>query len=192
MESSDEQLCRDVAERKPGAFDLLVERYQERAYRIAWSVLRDREEAKDCSQEAFLRLHESAGTFAGQSKFSTWFYRILVNCCLDHQRRQRGWRRLVGWRDRRAEAPDEPDPVEQAPAPLTDPTDAVDTERRMSRVWALVDELSPQQRASVTLSCREGLATKEIAAVLNLSEATVRVHLHRALSTLRRRLGEPA
>jgi len=179
VESSDEQLCRAVAEREPGAFDLLVERYQERAYRIAWSVLRDREDARDCSQEAFIRLHESAGSFAGQSKFSTWFYRILVNCCLDQQRRRRGWRRLVGWRDQRADGPDEPDPVE-----------GMDTERRMTKVWALVEELSPQQRAAVTLSCREGLATKDIAAVLNVSEATVRVHLHRALSTLRRRLGD--
>jgi RNA polymerase sigma-70 factor (ECF subfamily) len=192
VESSDEQLCRAVAERKPGAFDLLVERYQERAYRIAWSIVRDREEAKDCSQEAFLRLHESAGSFAGQSKFSTWFYRIVVNCGLDHQRRRRGWRRLLGWRDRRDEAPDAPDPVEQAPAPFTDPAEGLHAERRMSRVWALVEELSPRQRAAVTLSCREGLATKDIAAVLSLSEATVRVHLHRALNTLRRRLGDEA
>jgi len=190
VESSDEQLCRDVAERKPGAFDLLVGRYQERAYRIAWSIVRDREEAKDCSQDAFLRLHEAAGSFAGQSKFSTWFYRILVNCCLDQQRRRRGWRRLVGWRDRRDDGEDEPDPVEQAPAPRTDPLEHVDAERRMSRVWELVEELSPQQRAAVTLQCREGLATKEIAVVLKLSEATVRVHLHRALSTLRKRLGD--
>jgi RNA polymerase sigma-70 factor (ECF subfamily) len=190
VESSDEQLCRAVANREPGAFDRLVERYQERAYRVAWSVLRDREEARDCSQEAFLRLHESASSFAGQSKFSTWFYRILVNCCLDHQRRRRGWRRLVGWADRRADAAEAPDPVEQAAAPFTDPVEGLDTEQRMSRVWALVEELSPQQRAAVTLSCREGLATKDIAAVLNLSEATVRVHLHRALSTLRRRLGD--
>jgi len=192
VESSDEQLCRAVAERKPEAFDLLVERYQERAYRIAWSIVRDREDAKDCSQEAFLRLHESAGSFAGQSKFSTWFYRIVVNCCLDHQRRRRGWRRLLGWRDRRDEAPDAPDPVEQAAAPFADPAEGLHAERRMSRVWALVEELSPQQRAAVTLSCREGLATKEIAAVLSLSEATVRVHLHRALNTLRRRLGDEA
>jgi RNA polymerase sigma-70 factor (ECF subfamily) len=192
VESSDEQLCRAVAERKPEAFDLLVERYQERAYRIAWSIVRDREDAKDCSQEAFLRLHESAGSFAGQSKFSTWFYRIVVNCCLDHQRRRRGWRRLLGWRDRRDEAPDAPDPVEQAAAPFADPAEGLHAERRMSQVWALVEELSPQQRAAVTLSCREGLATKEIAAVLSLSEATVRVHLHRALNTLRRRLGDEA
>lgn len=192
MESSDEELCRAVAERKPGAFDLLVERYQERAYRIAWSVVRDREEARDCSQEAFLRLHEAAGSFAGQSKFSTWFYRILVNCCLDQQRRGRGWRRLLGWRDRREESPDEPDPVEQTPAPFTDPADVLDEEQRMSRVWELVETLSPQQRTAVTLSCREGMATKEIAAVLGLSEATVRVHLHRALATLRRRIGDGA
>lgn len=192
MESSDEQLCRAVAERKPEAFDLLVERYQERAYRIAWSIVRDREEAKDCSQEAFLRLHESAGSFAGQSKFSTWFYRIVVNCCLDHQRRRRGWRRILGWRDRRDEEPDAPDPVEQAAAPFVDPVEGLHAERRLSRVWALVEELSPQQRAAVTLSCREGLATKEIAVVLSLSEATVRVHLHRALNTLRRRLGDEA
>jgi len=192
VESTDEQLCRAVAERAPGAFDVLVERYQERAYRIAWSIVRDREEAKDCSQDAFLRLHEAAGSFAGQSKFSTWFYRIVVNCCLDRQRRHRGWRRLLGWRDRRDDAADEPDPVERAPAPFEDPVEGLDAERRMSRVWALVDELSPQQRAAVTLSCREGLATKEIAAVLSLSEATVRVHLHRALAMLRRRLGDEA
>lgn len=190
MESSDEQLCRAIATQEPGAFDLLVERYQERAYRIAWSVLRDREDARDCSQDAFIRLHESAGSFAGQSKFSTWFYRILVNCCLDQQRRRRGWRRLIGWRDQRAAGSDEPDPVEQAPAPFTDPVEGMDAERRMTKVWALVEGLSPQQRAAVTLSCREGLATKDIAAVLNVSEATVRVHLHRALSRLRQRLGD--
>src|SRR3972149_6086434 len=90
LEPCDEDLCRRIAQQDGGAFDLLVERYQERAYRIAWSVVRDREDAKDCSQEAFIRLHESAGSFAGQAKFSTWFYRILVNCCLDHHRKRGG------------------------------------------------------------------------------------------------------
>ncbi len=189
MESTDEGLCRQVAERKPGAFELLVERYQARAYRIAWSILRDREEAKDCSQEAFLRLHESAGSFAGQSKFSTWFYRILVNCCLDHHRRRRGWRRLLG-RSGVRDNSEEGDPVERAAAPFTDPADSVDSQRRMSRVWEAVEDLSPQQRAAVLLQCREGLATKEIASILNLSEATVRVHVHRAFAALRRRVGD--
>jgi len=189
LEPSDEDLCRRIAQRDGGAFDLLVERYQERAYRIAWSVVRDREDAKDCSQEAFIRLHESAGSFAGQAKFSTWFYRILVNCCLDHQRKRWSWRRLVGWGGS-DEGRDSGDPVERLAAPFTDPTDAMVTDHRLSRLWEAVDELSTQQRAAVLLQCREELSTKEIAVVLQLSEATVRVHLHRAYSALKRRVGD--
>lgn len=68
LDPSDEDLCRRIAQQDGGAFDLLVERYQERAYRIAWSVVRDGEDTKDCSQEAFIRLHESAGSFAGQAQ----------------------------------------------------------------------------------------------------------------------------
>src|SRR5260370_37486729 len=117
---------------------------------------------------------------------------MRVNRCLDQKRRGRGWRQLLGWRDRRDNGPDEPDPVEQAPAPFVDPTDHLDAEQRMSRVWTLVEELSPQQRAAVTLSCREGMATKHIASVLSLSEATVRGHLHRALAKLRQRIGDEA
>src|SRR4029077_18114764 len=190
VESSDEELCRAVAERKPGAFDLLVERYQERAYRIAWSVVRDREEARDCSQEAFIRLHESAGSFAGQAKFSTWVYRILVNCCLDHQRKRRGWRRLVGWGGGRNDERDAGDPVERLAAPFIDPTDAMMADHRMSRGWEAVEDISPPQTAAVLVQSRVEVSTKEIAVVLQLSEATVRVHLHRAYSALKRRVGE--
>jgi RNA polymerase sigma-70 factor (ECF subfamily) len=186
-EPSDEDLCRRVAERDEGAFDLLVGRYQERAYRIAWSVVRDREEAKDCSQEAFIRLHESAGSFAGQAKFSTWFYRILVNCCLDQARKRKSWRKLIGWGSQEEERTS---PVERVAAPFVDPTDAMVTDSRTSQLWEAVEELSPQQRAAVMLQCREELSTKEIAVVLHLSEATVRVHLHRAYSALKRMVGE--
>ena len=189
MEPSDERLCRQVADREPGAFDLLVERHQERAYRIAWSVLRDREAAKDCSQDAFLKVYESAGSFAGQSKFSTWFYRILVNACLDHRRRGRGWQRLLAWRETEAPYDAGEDPIERQPAPFVDPADTIDEDRRMSRLWEAVEKLSPQQRTAVLLSCREELSTKEIAAILDLSEATVRVHMHRAMQALRRRVG---
>lgn len=188
MEQSDEALCRSVANREPGAFDLLVERYQERAYRIAWSIVRDREDARDCAQEAFIKLHDAADSFAGQAKFSTWFYRILVNCCLDSRRRGRGWRRLLVWRD--ADDADRADDlVERQPAPPDDPGERMDEDQQMSRIWQAVETLSPQQRAAVTLQYREGLATKEIASVLNTSEATVRVHLHRAFAALRQRVG---
>jgi RNA polymerase sigma-70 factor (ECF subfamily) len=80
--------------------------------------------------------------------------------------------------------------VERLAAPFIDPTDALVTDLRMSRLWEAVEHLSPQQKAAVLLQCREELSTKEIAAVLQLSEATVRVHLHRAYSALKRRLGD--
>jgi RNA polymerase sigma-70 factor (ECF subfamily) len=161
-----------------------VGRYQGRAYRLAWSILRDAEEARDLSQEAFLRLYEVAGSFRGTARFSTWFYRILVNLCLDARRRRRWWRLAVAPLDRedaRAESA-----VEREPAPSRDPVDGLAHEQAMTQLWKAAEALSPQQRAALILQVQEELATPEIAAILKCSEATVRVHLHRALQALRK------
>ena len=184
QETPDETLCRRVAAGDEAAFDLLVARHQGRAYRLAWSLLRDAEDARDLSQEAFLRVYRMAATFRGDAKFSTWFYRILVNLCLDHRRRGRWWRRLVDDREDR-EAGDQ---LERQPAPGVDPVDTLGQAQLMTRVWDEVDRLSPQQRAAVVLQVQEDLSTSEIAAVLACSEATVRVHLHRAVRALRKTL----
>ena len=183
MELSDEVLCRRVAERDEEAFEQLVERHQRRAYRVAWSILGDAEEAKDLSQEAFLRLYERAASFDGRAKFSTWFHRILVNLCLDRRRQRQGWlRRLFG-----SEGKDDPaERLEQQPSPVGDPAEEVGTKQMMSRVWEEARRLSPQQRAALVLQVEEDLSTADIARVLNCSEATVRVHLHRAVSALRK------
>jgi RNA polymerase sigma factor (sigma-70 family) len=76
--------------------------------------------------------------------------------------------------------------LERQPAPAVDPLGAVGRDETMATVWTLVERLSPQQRAVVTLQVQEHMDTAEIASVLRCSEATVRVHLHRALVTLRR------
>ena len=177
-EPTDEALCERVAAGDEGAFDQLVLRYQARAYRTAWLILRDTEAARDLSQEAFVRLYQSAGRFRGEARFSTWFHRILVNLCLDHRRQWRFWRQ-------RAEPAAE---IEQLPAPETNPLDAVGREQTAKTLWDAVARLSPRQRAAVVLMVQEGLETREIAAVLKMSEATVRVHLHRAVRALRRTL----
>lgn len=184
QEISDEALCRRVAERDEAAFDVLVTRYQGRAYRLAWSLLRDAEDARDVSQEAFLRVHRTAAGFRGEARFSTWFYRILVNLCLDHRRRGRWWRRLLV-RDDGAGDPERA-VLERQPAPLVDPGQALGRTQVMARLWAAVERLSPQQRAAILLHVQEELETRQIAEVLRCSEATVRVHLHRAITTLRK------
>lgn len=189
VEQTDEALCQRVAQGDEAAFDGLVGRYQQRAWRLAWSILRDAEEARDISQEAFVRLYQTAGSFAGRSKFSTWFYRILVNLCLD-QRRRRWWQIMGSNHHHSAAAPAEEPLIERLPAAPHDPTDAVERERAVKQLWAEVDRLAPQQRAVVVLQVQEELSTREIASVLQCSEATVRVHLHRALGTLRKRMGK--
>lgn len=188
-EIPDEVLCQRIAGRDDTAFDLLVARWQGRTYRLAWSILRDVEDARDLSQEAFVRLYETAASFQGRARFSTWFYRILVNLCLDHRRRRVGWRRLLVTDT--AGGGDEPDTplVERQPGETGDPADAVDQERMMARLWEAVHRLSPQQRAAILLQVQEDLSTPEIAEVLRCSEATVRVHLHRAVTALRARVG---
>ena len=182
---TDETLCERVARRDEAAFDLLVTRYQGRAYRLAWSLLRDAEEARDLSQEAFVRLYETAGRFRGESRFSTWFYRILVNLCLDHRRRGRGWRRLLLGTDTDGDRP----AIERCPAPFTDPADTLQDEHVKRQLWAAVQRLPARQRAAVLLQAQEELSTAEVAAVLGCSEATVRVHVHRAVAALRRTIG---
>ena len=183
--ASDETLCRRIAARDDAAFDLLVARYQGRAYRLAWSLLRNAEDARDVSQDAFIRVWEAADQFRGDARFSTWFYRILVNRCLDHKRRGRWWARLVV-RD------DDPDAdvsvVERQPAPGPDAGEQVSEAQTMARLWDAVQQLSPQQRAAVILHAQEQLSIAEIADVLRVAEPTVRVHLHRAVAALRKDL----
>lgn len=190
MEISDEALCERVAGRDEAAFDQLVERYQGRAYRLAWSILRDAEEARDVSQEAFIRLFQSAGSFGGRSKFSTWFYRLLVNLCLDQRRKTKWWRHIFAASDGAGPGDDASESLlDRQPAPSIDPLEGLHKERDAAELWAAVGTLSPQQRAVVVLQAQEELSTKEIATILKCSEATVRVHLHRALLTLRRTMG---
>lgn len=188
VEQSDEALCERVARRDEEAFDLLVARYQQRAHRLAWSILRDAEDARDLSQEAFIRLYHTAGSFQGRARFSTWFYRILVNLCLDARRRRRWWQRAADPVDR--EDGSSESLIEQLPAPEADPIEAMDRQAVLTRLWRVVDGLSPQQRAALLLQVQEEMPTADIAAVLKCSEATVRVHLHRALTSLRKTMGK--
>jgi RNA polymerase sigma-70 factor (ECF subfamily) len=183
VEPSDEELCRKIAERDAAAFELMVDRHQGRAYRLATSILGNEADARDVSQDAFIRLYESAGRFDGRSRFSTWFYRILVNLCIDHQRKNRWWKRMAPLaspgdvRDERAFDP---------PSSEAGPEDEAMLKQSISRLRPALAKLSPQQRAAVLLQTQEGFTSREIGEVLKCSEATARVHVHRGIAQLRK------
>jgi RNA polymerase sigma-70 factor (ECF subfamily) len=183
VEPSDEDLCRKIAARDGAAFELMVDRHQGRAYRLASSILGNEADARDVSQDAFIRLYESAGRFDGRSRFSTWFYRILVNLCIDHQRKNRWWKRLAPL----ASPGDNPD--ERAfdpPSTEAGPEDDAMLKQSISRLRPALAKLSPQQRAAVLLQTQEGFTSREIGEVLHCSEATARVHVHRGIAQLRK------
>jgi RNA polymerase sigma-70 factor, ECF subfamily len=185
VELSDEELCRRIAGRDALAFDLLVERHQARVYRLARSMLGNDADARDASQEAFIRLYRSAHRFDGRARFTTWFYRILVNLCIDHQRRGRWWRNVLplGPRD------DNPDaPAIDPPSPERGPDLEAIRGESIGRLRAALARLAPNQRAALLLQVQEGLSSREIAAALNCSENTARVHIHRAIVQLRKAL----
>jgi RNA polymerase sigma-70 factor (ECF subfamily) len=71
------------------AFDALVRRYDQEVLRMALRIVQSHEEAHDLYQEAFLKVYRSIGRFRLESKFSTWLYRVVMNVCLDHLRRQK-------------------------------------------------------------------------------------------------------
>ena len=78
------------------AFEPLVEKYRARVWRLAYQVLRDREEALDCAQEAFVRAFQSLSRFRGQSAFYTWLFRITLNVATDRHRSRGARARAFG------------------------------------------------------------------------------------------------
>jgi RNA polymerase sigma factor (sigma-70 family) len=124
------------------------------------------------------------GSMEGRG-FQPGFYRILVNLCIDHQRRNRWWRRVAPL----ANAGDDPD--ERAfdpPSSAAGPEGDAMRSESIGQLRPALDRLSPQQRAAVLLQSQEGFTSREIAAVLKCSEATARVHLHRGMMRLRKLL----
>lgn len=182
-ELTDEELCAKVAQRDQQAFELLVQRHQARAYRLAYSVLGNEADARDASQDAFIRLYESAHRFDGRSRFSTWFYRVLVNLCIDHKRRGKWWSRMLPL----AGPGDDPDePGIDLPSSEAGPELEAIGQQSAGRLADALKRLSTNQRTAVLLQVQEGLSSREIAQVLNCSENTARVHIHRGLAALKK------
>lgn len=168
-------------------FAEVVERHHRRAARIAYYYLRDPAEVDEAVQDAFLKAFLNIESFRERMYFELWFTRILVNGCLDRVKsraRRNRWLVPAGGGDR---GPREE--IERRPAAGPSPEATLLHAERRAELLAAVDRLPERQRAVVILSRFEGHATRDVAAMLELSEATVRVHLFRAVRSLRRILG---
>jgi RNA polymerase sigma-70 factor, ECF subfamily len=151
------------------AFQPLVERYHRPLFAAAYRLLGDREEARDATQDAFLKAYQALRTFDPRRRFFSWIYRILVNECLNMRRARKPMvpldARLAATR---SNSPDVP--AQQADA------------RRILR-RALM-ELSPEQREVIVLRHFEGLSYVELAEAIGVPEKTVKSRLFSARQRL--------
>jgi RNA polymerase sigma-70 factor, ECF subfamily len=166
------------------AFEPLVEKYRQRVWRLAHNVLRDREEAWDVAQEAFIRAYQALGSFRGQSAFYTWLFRIVMNLAADRARQRAARGRAFGT-ERVPEEDWERVMTDQGVAP---DSSAAQTEER-ERLMKALDTLSEDHRTIIMLSDLEGLSYREIAEVLDVPMGTVMSRLHNARRRLRDALG---
>ncbi len=169
-------------------FAEIVERHQRRATRIAYYYLRDPAEVDEAVQDAFLKAFVNIRSFRERLYFELWFTKILVNGCLDRLKsRARRSRWIVPAGDNEVGEPR--DTLDRRAALEPSPETTLLQAERRAELMAAVDRLPDRQRAVVVLSQFEGHATRDVAAMLELTEATVRVHLFRAIRSLRRILG---
>ncbi len=157
------------------AFNDLVRQTYAETYTLAFRLVGNEEDARDVTQEAYLRAYKGLRRFRGEARFSTWMYRITANCASTHLGRRR--------RHRHDELFDD--------APVADDTPMASPELRAEaadlgrRVSGAVDRLPPKLRAVVVLRDLYDLPHEVIAAELGISESAAKVRLHRARRQLR-------
>lgn len=165
------------------AFEDLVYRYDRKVLAIAASYTGNNlDDAKDVYQEVFLRVFKALPKFRFDARFSTWLYRIVVNVCLTHQRRQKT--READSLDFVEDGEDQSLLDKQASDERSSDQKAYDGEVARHVAMAM-KTLSPQQRLVFTLRHYEGYKLKEIAAMMNCAEGTVKKYLFTATERLR-------
>jgi RNA polymerase sigma-70 factor (ECF subfamily) len=181
----DHELVRAVLDGDATAYRGLVERYQGRIYSVCYGMVRNREDARDLAQEAFVKAFKNLSRFRFGASFYTWLCRIAMNVSIDHLRRQKV---------RRAEAFDEgiasrdSDGVISLQHHRNDPGRDLERKRLHAAILAAMDELPDEQKQVIVLREVEGMAYKEIADVMGIPEGTVMSRLYYARKKLQKAL----
>jgi RNA polymerase sigma-70 factor (ECF subfamily) len=175
------------------ALSALVQSQQTYVYSIAMSLMHNPADAADMTQEAFVRLLRSLGTYRAETKFTTWLYRLVTNICLDGLRR----------RGRSVDSLDEPtstqagDDAQTAGERLADtdrwtqPEEEIQLRESANEVRAALDDLPTAQRVALTLHYFQDQRYEDIAEVMGLPLNTVKSHIRRGKERLALVLSNP-
>jgi RNA polymerase sigma-70 factor, ECF subfamily len=184
-EPSDLELVERCQADDASAFQVLVERYQQRATRLAYRYVRNQEDARDVTQEAFIRAFRSIKEFRNESQFYTWLYRILVNLSLDHLRRNK--METSEYQDGlmlRSQS------AAEAQHKRTNPREELWKKQRQGAIVEAIGSLPDDQKTTVILREIDGLSYEEIAQVTRVPIGTVMSRLFYARKKLQEKLKE--
>lgn len=171
------------------AFEQLVIRYQRKVYAVAFGMVRNRQDALDITQEAFIKVHRYLGNFQGSSSFYTWLYRIVVNLAIDHLRKGgKGPPLDYDDRVRRDETNTAGDPSILPSILGSNPARAAGRRELLEQMQKAIDELPPYHRAVIVMRELEGMSYKEMAKAMRVSKGTIMSRLHHARHKLQRAL----
>jgi RNA polymerase sigma-70 factor (ECF subfamily) len=174
-EKDDHALLAHIQDGSHDAFAVLVQRHTERFYRLAYRYVHNRETAEDIVQDAFLKLWEAPSRWQPErnSKFTTWFYRIVVNLCLDWQKKKR------------------PLALDEEVL-LADARETPDTEMIRTQEQQVLEQeiaaLPERQHMALNLCFAEGLSNQEAAEVIGVRLKALQSLIMRAKATLKERM----
>lgn len=188
VEADERELIRRAQRGDRSAFDSLVRLYDHEVLRLVVKLVRSPDEAQDLYQEAFLKVYRSLGHFRFDARFSTWLYRVVMNVCLDHLRRQKTRNEVQppAREDGEVEyfqtVPDE--------RPDVNPHRALEGSEICHRLQQALERLNPRERMVFELKHYQGLKLRVIGELCGTSEETAKNCLFRATQKLRLALGD--
>lgn len=172
-------VIRSVLDGNINDFEQLVTAYEKNVYNLALRMVGDPDDAADITQETFIKAYRAIGSFRGDSKFSSWLYRIASNVCLDFLRS----------RSRRAQVPlsfenEDAEGEIELPDMSQNPEEVLMKKLSMEAVRRGMEKLPPKQRQILVLRELCGLSYAELAQTLSVEEGTVKSRIFRARKRL--------
>jgi RNA polymerase sigma-70 factor, ECF subfamily len=168
------------------AFKTIVEQWQDMVFNTILGIVQNETEAEDLAQDVFIKVFEKISTFKGDSKFSTWLYRIATTTALDHLRSKKRKKRFGFLQSLTGSGGDEKEEVPD----FHHPGISLDNKERSAVLFRAIDSLPENQKSAYTLHKLEGLSYRDVSEVLNTTVSAVESLMSRANQNLRKHLEE--
>ena len=191
MPTDDHTLVQRARSGDERAFRSLVERYQKKVYAVAFGMVKDREEAMDVVQEAFVKVHKSLDSFKADATFYTWLYRITVNVCIDVIRRRGAMRSdSVEFDERIGHDLGEANLGAVSSQLGSNPEKSVLQRELGQKIQEALEQIPEKHRAILLLRELDGLSYEELAQALEIPKGTVMSRLFHARAKVQKLLSE--